>query len=318
MRAFEYTSPKTVADAVAMLASEGAVALAGGTDLLSLMKDGAAAPSRLVNLKGIGDLEGAHQTSDGFRIGATTRLASLEQNPTIRDSFPAVAQAIGGVGSRQVVNLRTVGGDLCQRPRCWYFRAGFGLVPMHEGQSMPKIGDNRYHAIFGNSGNAAFVNTSSLAPALIALGATVTVAGPGGERSMALSELYRTPMSSDESEFTLGPGEIVTAVTLPDDGMASATYGVKNRKGFDWPLVSASVAVGGGSARVVVGHVAPTPWTSSAAGAALAGGISEASAEAAGNAAAEGATPLSGNAYKVQLTRVAVKRAAMAAMEGQG
>lgn len=316
MRAFEYTSPKTVADAVAMLAADGAVALAGGTDLLSLMKDGAASPSRLVNLKGIRDLEGAHQTDDGLRIGATTRLASLEENPTIRESYPAVAQAIAGVGSRQVVNMRTVGGDLCQRPRCWYFRSGFGLVPMHEGQSMAKIGDNRYHAIFGNSGDAAFVNTSSLAPPLIALGAMVTVSGPDGERSMALEELYRTPASSDESEFTLAAGEIVTAVTLPGGDAQSATYDVRNRKGFDWPLVSASVAVSGGSARVVLGHVAPTPWMSAAAGAALAGGLSAESAAAAGNAAAEGASPLSGNAYKVQLTRVAVKRAAMAAMEG--
>lgn len=316
MRAFEYTSPKTVADAVAMLSSEGAVALAGGTDLLSLMKDGAASPSRLVNLKGIRDLEGAHRTDDGFRIGATTRLASLEENPTIRESYPAVAQAVAGVGSRQVVNMRTVGGDLCQRPRCWYFRSGFGLVPMHEGRSMAKIGDNRYHAIFGNSGDAAFVNTSSLAPPLIALGAMVTVSGPDGERLMALEDLYRTPASSDESEFTLAAGEIVTAVTLPTASAQSATYDVRNRKGFDWPLVSASVAVSGGSARVVLGHVAPTPWISTAAGAALAGGLSEESAAAAGNAAAEGASPLSGNAYKVQLTRVAVKRAAMAAMEG--
>ncbi len=316
MRAFEYTSPKTVADAVAMLADDGAVALAGGTDLLSLMKDGAASPSRLVNLKGIRDLEGAHRTDGGFRIGATTRLAALEENPTIRESYPAVAHAIAGVGSRQVVNMRTVGGDLCQRPRCWYFRSGFGLVPMHEGQSMAKIGDNRYHAIFGNAGDAAFVNTSSLAPALIALGASVTVSGPDGERTMALEELYRTPGSSDESEFTLAAGEIVTAVTLPTAGAQSATYDVRNRKGFDWPLVSASVAVSGGSARVVLGHVAPTPWVSAAAGAALAGGLSEESAAAAGNAAAEGASPLSGNAYKVQLTRVAVKRAAMAAMEG--
>ena len=316
MRAFEYTSPRTAAEAVRMLAAEGAVALAGGTDLLSLMKDGAASPSRLVNLKGIRDLAGAHETGDGLRIGALTRLGPLGEHRRLRESFPAVAGAIAGVGSRQILSMRTVGGDLCQRPRCWYFRAGFGLVPMHEGESMARTGDNRYHAIFGNSGPAVFVNPSSLAPPLIALGASVSVLGPDGERTMALEELYRIPASSDESEFTLGAAEMVTGVTIPMRASRNATYEVRNRKGFDWPLATASVAVGDGGARVVLGHVAPTPWMSASAASALAEGISEAGAQAAGDAAVADASALSGNAYKIQLTRVAVKRAALAAMEG--
>jgi xanthine dehydrogenase YagS FAD-binding subunit len=314
MRAFEYTSPRTADDAVRMLSSEGAVALAGGTDLLSLMKDGAAAPSRLVNLKAIPDLTGAHEADGGLHIGATTRLGPLGEHRAIRESFPAVAEAIAGVRSRQVLSIRTVGGDLCQRPRCWYFRAGFGLVPMHDGESMAKTGDNRYHAIFGNAGAAVFVNPSSLAPPLIALGASATVLGPDGERTIALEDLYRTPMSSDESEFTLGAAEIVTGVTIPMRASKNATYDVRNRKGFDWPLATASVAMGDGGTRVVLGHVAPTPWTSAAAAGALAGGISEASAQAAGDAAVADASALSGNAYKIQLSRVAVKRAALAAM----
>lgn len=316
MRAFEYTSPRTADDAVRMLSAEGAIALAGGTDLLSLMKDGAASPSRLVNLKGIPDLAGAHETGDGLVIGATTRLGPLGEHRRIREMFPAVAQAIAGVGSRQILSMRTVGGDLCQRPRCWYFRAGFGLVPMYDGESMAKTGDNRYHAIFGNTGAAAFVSPSSLAPPLIALGASVSVLGPDGERTMALEELYRVPASSEESEFTLGAAEIVTAVTIPLRASRNATYEVRNRKGFDWPLAAASVAAGDRAARVVLGQVAPTPWLSPAAGEALAGGISEASAEAAGAAAVGDASALSGNGYKIRLTRVAVKRAALAAMEG--
>ena len=314
MRAFEYTSPRTAEDAIRMLSAEGAVALAGGTDLLSLMKDGAAAPSRLVNLKAIQDLTGAHETGDGLHIGATTRLGPLGEHRAIRESFPALAQAIAGVRSRQVLSMRTVGGDLCQRPRCWYFRAGFGLVPMHDGESMAKTGDNRYHAIFGNSGAAVFVNPSSLAPPLIALGASATILGPDGERTIALEDLYRTPMSSDESEFTLGAAEIVTGITIPMRASKNATYDVRNRKGFDWPLATASVAMGDGGTRVVLGHVAPSPWMSAAAAGALAGGISEASAQAAGDAAVADASALSGNAYKIQLARVAVKRAALAAM----
>lgn len=316
MRAFEYSSPKTAAEAVALLAAEGAAALAGGTDLLSLMKDGAAAPSRLVNLKGIADLAGAHRTEGGLRIGATTRLGALAEHRTVRESFPAVASAIDGIGSRQILSLRTVGGDLCHRPRCWYFRAGFGLVPMHEGRSLAKIGDNRYHAVFGNAGNAVFVNPSSLAPPLIALGASVTVLGPDGERAMPLEDLYRTPATGDESEFTLGPAEIVTAVTIPERDSRNATYEVRNRLGFDWPLATASVAVSGGAARVVLGQVAPIPWRSAPAAEALAGGLSEASAAAAGAAAAGEATALSGNGYKIRLAEVAVKRCALAAMEG--
>ena len=316
MRAFEYTSPRTAADAVRMLSGEGAVALAGGTDLLSLMKDGAASPSRLVNLKGIRDFAGAHETDGGLRIGATTRLGPLGEHRQVRKSFPAVAQAIAGVASRQILSMRTVGGDLCQRPRCWYFRAGFGLVPLHDGQSMAKVGDNRYHAIFGNAGPAVFVNPSSLAPPLIALGASVSILGPDGERTAALEDLYRTPASSDESEFTLGPAEIVTAVTIPMRTSRNATYEVRNRKALDWPLATASVAAGDGGARVVLGHVAPTPWVSAAAAEVVAGGITEASAMAAGSAAVADAAALSGNAYKIQLTRVAVQRAALAAMEG--
>ncbi len=316
MRRFEYTSPQTADDAVRMLSSEGAAALAGGTDILSLMKDGAAAYSRLVNLKGIRGLGGIRNTDAGMEIGATAKLGDLLEHHGLVTMFPAVAEAAMGVGSRQVLSMRTVGGDLCARPRCWYFRAGFGLVPMHDGESMAKQGDNRYHAIFGNSGAAVFVNPSSLAPPLIALGASATIHGADGPRTIALEDLYRTPASSDESEFTLGFGEIVTHVTIPPPSSQNATYEVRNRKGMDWPLATASVAVSDGAARVVLGHVAPTPWMSAAAGEALAGGLTDASAAAAGDAAVADARALSGNGYKIQLTRVAVKRAALAARGG--
>ncbi len=316
MRAFEYTSPRTAEEAVSMLAVPGAMPLAGGSDLLSLMKDGAVAPSRLVNLKGIADLAGARETGDGFRIGAATRLGPLAESSAVESRFPALSQAIRSIGSPQALSVRTVGGDLCHRPRCWYFRAGFGLVPMHEGESMAKKGDNRYHAIFGNDGAAVFVSPSIVAPPLIALGASVSVLGPDGERSMPLEELYRTPATSDESEFTLAAAEIVTAITVPMRSSRNATYAVKNRQGFDWPLATASVAAGDSGARVVIGQAAPTPWIATGAGDALASGISEASAAAAGDAAVSGAMALSGNRYKIQLTRVAVKRAALKAMEG--
>ena len=316
MRAFEYTSPRTTDEAVRMLAADGAAAIAGGTDLLSLMKDGAASPSRLVNLKGIPGLSGIRTSDTGLEIGATTRLGDLVEHHRLVSAFPAVAQAVMGVASRQILSMRTVGGDLCARPRCWYFRAGFGLVPMHEGESMARKGDNRYHAILGNAGPAVFVNPSSLAPPLIALGASAAIEGPDGTRNIALEDLYRTPASSDESEFTLGNGEILVSVTIPSGAARNACYEVRNRKGMDWPLAAASVAVSDQGARVVLGHVAPVPWVSSAAAEALAGDLSEAGAAAAGDAAVQDASALSGNGYKIQLTRVAVRRAALAAMGG--
>jgi xanthine dehydrogenase YagS FAD-binding subunit len=183
-------------------------------------------------------------------------------------------------------------------------------------------GDNRYHAILGNQGPAYFVNPSSLAPALVALGAIVNVFGPKGARQVPAERFFRTPAKADEREYDLKPGEIVTEVQVPPPSGTNATYEVREREALDWPLATASVVLdaGGGkvkSARVVLGHVAPVPWRSPEAEAALVGKEpGEAAAQAAGDAAVKNARALSGNAYKVQLARVAVKRAVLEAARG--
>src|SRR5262249_43481836 len=216
--------------------------------------------------------------------------------------------------SPQLRTMGTVGGELLQRPRCWYFRRGHGLLAERDGESLPAKGDNRYHAILGNAGPAKFVHASSLAPALIAYGATAVVVGPKGKRTVAVKELYRVPKAG-ERETTLAPNEVVTSITLPKPAPRSATYEVRPRQGLDWPLVAASVAleVDGRtvkSATVVLGHVAPTPWVAEDAAKALVGKtLDEKLAHAAGAAAVAGATPLSKNAYKVELAQVAVRRA---------
>ncbi|HRR27098.1 MAG TPA: FAD binding domain-containing protein, partial [Acidobacteriota bacterium] len=212
MNRFEFASPGTVESAVQLLGPT-AVVLAGGTDLLSLLKDGVATPERVVSLKGIRDLHGIEDRGpDGVRIGAMVTVDELMESPVIRTAFPALVQAADGIRSMQIRSVGTVGGDLCQRPRCWYFRNGFGLLAMREGKSMVPEGDNRYHAILGNGGPAFFVNPSSFAPALIALGAEVVIQGKQGTRRVPLEKFYRAPKSESEREYDLAVDEIVTEV----------------------------------------------------------------------------------------------------------
>lgn len=323
MHAFEYANPTTVSEAVKALASQGGLAapLAGGTDLLSLMKDGVEKPKRLVNLKSIKELQGiTYDATKGLRIGALVTLDELVQNSKIKQEYPALLQAADGVRSPQIHNTGTVGGDLCQRPHCWYYRSGYGLLAMQNGKSMVTEGDNRYHAILGNAGPAYFVNPSSFAPALIALGATVRLAGPQGTREMPLAQLFRTPARESETEFTLGPNEILTEIVIPTAvRVRNATYEVRQKEALDRPLAAAAAALEMDgktvkSARIVLGHVAPVPWPAKDAEALLAGKtITESLADQAGEAAVKGAKPLSRNAYKVRLARVAVKRAILRA-----
>jgi xanthine dehydrogenase YagS FAD-binding subunit len=324
VRAFQYANPSTVEEAIALLSEGGAtaVALAGGTDLLSLMKDDVERPERVVNLKSIAALRGVARAADGgLRIGA---LATLDELAASSDAaaYPALAHAIDGIRSPQLRAMGTVGGELLQRPRCWYYRAGFGLLALRDGTSMVEQGDNRYHAILGTSGPAWFVHASSLAPPLHALGARVTIAGPSGEREAPLGELYRVPARDGEHEHTLASGEVVTQIVVPKTAARSATYEVRQHEAMDWPLAAAAVALEMDgdtvkSARVVLGHVAPTPFEAAGAAAALAGKkLDDAALAAAGDAAVAGARPLSHNAYKVQLARVATRRALERAVRG--
>ncbi|GAB4248153.1 MAG: xanthine dehydrogenase family protein subunit M [Acidobacteriota bacterium] len=320
MNRFEFASPSSVESAVQLL-GPNAVALAGGTDLLSLLKDGVLKPERVVSLKGIPDLTGIEDRGDqGVRIGALVTVEELMENPVIRERYPALAQAAEGIHSPQIRAMGTVGGDLCQRPRCWYFRSGYGLLAQQDGKSMVEEGDNRYHAILGNEGPAKFVNPSSFAPALIALGAQVVIQGPNGRRTVAVADFFRTPQAEGEREYDLASDEVLVEIVVPPaNGKRSAVYEVRQREALDWPLAAAAVALemDGGtvkSARIVLGHVAPTPWPAEAAAQALAGKtLDEAAAKAAGEAAVQGARPLSRNGYKVKLAQVAVKRALLRA-----
>lgn len=323
MKTFVYANPATVEDACSLLSSKWGETevLAGGTDLVTSLKQRIVNPDRVVSITAVKGLDSVALEGKTLKIGALANLADLAWDENVKENFPSLVTAVKEIGSPQIVNQGTVAGDLCQRPRCWYFRNGLGLLATQDGKSLVEAGDNRYHAVFGNDGAAKFVNPSSLAPALIALGASAKIQGPGGKtRTVALADFFKTPKSESEREYVLAPNEIVTEIDVPVNGAKNATYEIRQRRGLDWPMVAAAVAfnVNGGkasNAKIVLGHVAPVPWNSSAAAAALEGKtVDEATAKAAGEAAAKGATPLSQNGYKVHQIKVAVKRAVLAAI----
>lgn len=331
MRPFEYASPTTKEQAVGLLgASWGqAEVLAGGTDLLSLMKDDVVHPKRLVNIKQIKEMNGVTVEPKGLRIGALTTLGELADNVNVVKDYPALAEAINDAASPQIRNMATIGGNLCQRPRCWYFRGGFGLLPKSEsGKDLVTEGENRYHAILGNDGPAKFVSPSSIVPVLMAYGAAIRMIGPRGMRELALERFYTIPKTEAEREHDLKPNEILAEVILPPvHDLKVAHYEIRQKQAFDWPLAVAAVALNmKGSelfgSRLVLGYVAPIPWRSGDGEVALNnaarihGGISEDVAKAAADGALQSAKPLSHNAYKIQLAKVAVKRAILKAASG--
>src|SRR5262245_29924043 len=328
MRPFDYASPtkkEQVSDLLASTWGETDV-LAGGTDLLSLMKDDITAPRRLVNIKGIQELHGVHLGKDQLAVGALTTLAEIAADSHLQRKYPALAAAAGDAASPQIRNLATLGGNLCQRPRCWYFRTGHGLLAQgKDGKSLVLQGDNRYHAILGNEGPAYFVSPSTIAPVLIAYGATVRILGPRGTREIPLDKFFVTPRNDQEREHDLLPNEVVAEIVLPakrPPGLRAGHYEVRQKEAFDWPYATAAVAlVMNGStirnARIVLGHVAPIPWISAEAAQTLPGkAITQATAEAAAAAAVQPARSLGHNAQKIHLARVAVKRAILQAAGG--
>ncbi len=324
MRPFEYVSPNTRTQAISLLSARGAEILAGGTDLLALMKDDVVTPKRLINIKQIKDLHGVSSSAQGLRIGALTTLGDLADDATVKKNYPALAEAVVEAASPQIRNMATLGGNLCQRPRCWYFRNGFGLLPKDEaGKELVPGGENRFHAILGNDGPAKFVSPSTVVPILIAYGAKLRLEGPKGKRELPLEKFFVIPKSESGREHDLRPNEIVTEIIIPPaSDLKAAHYEIRQKEVFDWPLAVAGVALKmrGSSvdtARIILGYVAPVPWPSPEAERVLAGQpINKATAQKAAEAAVANATPLSHNAYKVKLARVAVTRAILKAASG--
>jgi xanthine dehydrogenase YagS FAD-binding subunit len=324
MRAFEYVKPATVADAVRELGRSWADAkiLAGGIDLLGELKEGIIAPQRIVNIKGISGLRYIRfSEKEGLRLGALVTLEEIETHQVIRQRYTALAEAAHSVGTPQIRNVGTIGGNLCQRPRCWYYRDEHTKCLKKGGpMCFAYNGENKYHAILGG-GPCYIVHPSDCAPALIAFRASVTVVSPRGQRTVPLEEFFVLPSRRLDHETILEPDEIVTEIQVPAPAPNTrSTYlKFKERDSHDFAIVGAAVVMRlkgkvCEDVRIVLSGVAPIPWRSPEAEAVLKGkAITPELAEQAGKAAVAKAQPLSQNAYKVPLTQAIVKQAILRA-----
>jgi xanthine dehydrogenase YagS FAD-binding subunit len=318
MNNFSYVRPTRLRDAAAQLGKEHGrvMLLAGGTDLLGEMKDDLRAPERLVAIKHLRELQGIRPGRGGLRIGAATLLVDIVESPAVREQAPLLAMAAEKVGTPQIRNMATIGGNLCQRPRCWYYRNNYPCFKHGGDVCYSATGENEYHAIL-EGGPSYIVHPSDAAPALVALGATVRISTGGRDRSVPIEKFFVSPRQDPTRENILQPHEILTEIEVPSAPAGSKAIYVKEmvREIWDFALcsVAAMVTIKSGvveDARIVLGGVAPFPYRAAKAEAALKGRrLDETAAAAAGTAAVDGARPLAKNAYKVPLTRAVVTRA---------
>jgi xanthine dehydrogenase YagS FAD-binding subunit len=319
MKAFNHTNAKTLVEAKTALAERSPAAggnaelIAGGTDLIGRLKDNVLPtyPTTLVNIKNIPGLDSIKEEAGMLKIGAATRLADIAANPVINQKYTALAQAALRVATPHVRDMGTIGGNIAQLHRCWYFRKPENRFPcIRKGGTtcFAMMGDNRYHSIFGAVNKCIAVHPSDVAPALIALNAKVVTT----LRTIEAENFFDVKMPGNT---VLGPGEIITEIRVPTPpaGAKSAFMKFAIRKSIDFPIVNCAVMVGGGAPRICLNAVAPKPYRATKAEAAIAGkSINEATAEAAGAAAVEDAKPLAATKYKVQIAKTLVKRALLA------
>ncbi|MBK7877389.1 MAG: xanthine dehydrogenase family protein subunit M [Planctomycetes bacterium] len=321
MKSFTLFNPKSLGDAVGALAAptSSVKVLAGGQDLLTEMKEHLVEPDKLVNLKGVPGLDRIEFTAAGAcTIGALVTVGALEEHAGVRERLRVLAEAAGSVGSPQIRSVGTVGGNLCQRPRCWYYRSEHAKCLKKGGDECFSFsGQNKYNAILGG-GPSYIVHPSDLAPALVALGATVTLKCSTGERQVALERFFTLPGEGDiRRETVLRDDEVLTHVHVPAPaaGMQSTYVKFRERGSYDFALASVALALWRDGARVkearvVLGGVAPIPWRAKAAEAALAGAAFEAATFArAADGAVQGAEGFGQNDYKIPLTKGLVQRA---------
>jgi xanthine dehydrogenase YagS FAD-binding subunit len=317
---FEWTNARSIDDAIGQLNGK-AIPKAGGIDLMGRLKEGLDAPSRLVNIRTIPGLDSVKEESGWLHIGPLVTLAAIADHPTIRQRYTALADAALKAATPQIRNVATVGGNLLQRPRCWYFRSDqFHCLRKGGDRCFAQDGENDYHAIFNND-VCAIVHPSAMACALTALGAKVQVKGRNDGREIALDDLFVRPETDVTREHVLNADELITEIRVPAPSNAthSAYTKVGQKESFDWPLAEVAVVLelrAGvvSKASIVLGAAAPVPWRAAAAEKTLSGNpLNEQTARQAAVAAMKGATPLSQNAYKVPIFEAVVRRTILAA-----
>lgn len=305
MKHFSHMDASSASEASKNLKSGKAWAIAGGTDIIGTLKDEILPdyPEKLVNLKTIPGLDKIADEGDQVRIGALVKLADVASSDIVRDKCAALAEAAGRVASPTIRTMSTLGGNMCQMHRCWYFRTPndrFHCIRKGGRYCPARIGDNRYHSIFGDQNGCYAINSQDTATALVALGAKVKTTS----RTIDAEQFF---VANGCRSCALGDGEVVTEVIVPAV-KASAFEKFALRKSIDFAVASCAVAVTDEGPRVVLGGVYPAPWRSTEAEAEVAGGISDRTAERAGDAAVAPAKPLAKNAYKVEIARTLVKR----------
>ena len=317
MTGFEWSEPTTLEDAIAALARPGALAKAGGVDVMDRLKERLDAPARLVSLRRLPGLDGVREEGGELVLGPLLSLARLAEDPLVRARLPALADTALRAATPNVRNQATLGGNVLQRPRCWYFRQEAFPCLRKGGDTCFAIqGRNAYHAVLAND-VCAIVHPSDAATALVAYGARAEIAGPGGRRTAPLEELFVLPDEDPTREHRLAAGELLTAlrVPVPGAGVRSAYVKIGERDSADWPLASAAVALepDGGTCRrasVVLGAAAPVPWRAREAERTLVGRrVDAGAADDAARAALARARPLSENGYRIPILMAAVRRA---------
>jgi len=331
MNKFSWYEAKTVEDAVEKVnstasdilgkAPNGASVIfkAGGIDLLDLMKEGLINPSTIVSVKSISGLDKIeYSDKDGLKIGTNVTLAELEDNAIIKEKYHALHLAVAHAGTPQLRNTATLGGNLAQRTRCWYFRSlDHHCYRKGSGTCFAQEGENEFHAIMKN-GVCASVHSSSVATALMAFNASVKISGIAGKkREVSMEKFFVHPETDSRTENVLASNELITSVTLPAVNSNTKSYYIKQgaRESHDWAIADVAVVaeISGGvckNTEVVLGAAAPIPFKALESAKKLEGkAISESAAKAAGKASMKGATPLSGNAYKVPIFETIVERA---------
>jgi len=313
---FAYSRPRKLTDAVSHLAdAKNGRVHAGGTDLIGCLRDGIFKADTLVSISGLQDLHGIQETGDGgLRIGALSTITEVADNARVKERYAGLAQGASEVASPQLRNQGTIGGNLCQKPRCWYYRGEFHCLRKGGGICFAAEGDNTFHCLFGSDDVCYITHPSDTAPNLAALNATIHITGPEGKRTEAADRFHMPPSVDVQAETVLRPGEIVTAVTLPPPpkGLRSSYRKVRARRSWDFALAGVALALQFDgdtvrNGRVFLSGAAPIPWRSKPVEEAIIGKkLDDATIKKAAKASVEGAMPLGKNGYKIGLFQGAV------------
>ncbi|MGD1075829.1 MAG: xanthine dehydrogenase family protein subunit M [Thermodesulfovibrionales bacterium] len=308
---FSYLRAKSVKEAISSLSKGNSRIHAGGTDLLGCLRDRVFAADLVVSIGGLKELKGITKTTEGgLRIGALTTITEVSESGVIRELYPALSQAAAEVSSPQLRNQGTIGGNLCQKPRCWYYRGEFFCLRKGGERCYALAGENHYHCILGGD-RCYIVHPSDMAPALVAYRATVHIVGPAGTKKVPLDTFFVSPSENVTKETILGTDDLVTEIILPPPfkGLKSSYRKVRARRSWDFALAGVALALqmGGGKvtdARIVLSGAAPIPWRALDAETALIGNaLDSASIKRAAVSSVKGAQSLKHNAYKLPLFR---------------